>query len=60
MRCYSQCLTNNSQVTPAKTFDMLNEDFDYNFIGLVLVGLCLATIFTHAMADNKALNKKWK
>ncbi|XP_063686134.1 ER membrane protein complex subunit 1-like [Bolinopsis microptera] len=49
-----------ARVTPAKTFDMLNEDFDYYLIGLVLLGLCFATIVTQALAENKALNKKWK
>ena len=39
---------------------MLNEDFDYYLIGVVLLGLCLGTIATHALADNKALNLKWK
>ena len=48
------------QVTPANTFDLLNEDFDYWLIGIVLLGLCVATIVTHALAEQKALNKKWK
>ena len=47
-------------MTPAKTFDMLNEDFDYYLIGLVLLGLFFGTIVTQALAENKALNKKWK
>lgn len=49
-----------TRVTPAKTFDMLNEDFDYYLIGLVLLGLLFGTIVTQALAENKALNKKWK
>lgn len=48
------------RVMPSKMFDVLKDDFDYFFIGSVVVGMILVSIITQKLAQRKALNKAWK
>ena len=47
-------------VAPSKKFDILKEDFDYFFIGSVLVSLIVVSFITQKLAARKALNRAWK
>jgi hypothetical protein len=47
-------------VTPSRTFDVLNDDFEYGFIALVLTGLTLASFITKRLASKKSLRQAWK
>uniref|UniRef100_A0A2P2I5T1 ER membrane protein complex subunit 1 n=1 Tax=Hirondellea gigas TaxID=1518452 RepID=A0A2P2I5T1_9CRUS len=49
-----------SRVFPSKMFDVLKDDFDYNLISAVLIGLVVAAIVTRKFAQRKALNQLWK
>ncbi|XP_041378601.1 ER membrane protein complex subunit 1-like [Gigantopelta aegis] len=48
------------QVTPSKMFDVLKEDFDFFFIGLVLVLMIIVSVVSQKFAARKALNRAWK
>ena len=56
------CLTDVffTHVTPSRTFDVLNDDFEFFFIALVLTGLTLASLITKRLASKKALRQAWK
>lgn len=49
-----------THVTPSRTFDVLNDDFEYGFIALVLIGLTLASFITKRLAGKKSLRQAWK
>ena len=49
-----------THVAPSKTFDVLNDDFEYFFIALVLFGLTLASLISKRLASKKALRQAWK
>ena len=49
-----------THVTPSRTFDVLNDDFEFVFIALVLSGLTLASLITKRLASKKVLRQAWK
>ena len=49
-----------THVTPSRTFDVLNDDFEFFFIALVLTGLTLASLITKRLASKKVLRQAWK
>ncbi|ELU06819.1 hypothetical protein CAPTEDRAFT_171523 [Capitella teleta] len=48
------------RVMPSRMFDVLKDDFDYFFIGSVVVGMILVSLLTQKLAARKALNRAWK
>ena len=49
-----------TKVMPSKMFDVLKEDFDYLFIGSVVVGIVSVSFISQKLAAKKALNRTWK
>ena len=49
-----------TRVTPSKTFDILQEDFDHLLISAVLVFLVVASFASKHLAQRKALRAAWK
>ena len=45
---------------PSRMFDVLKEDFDYFFIGTVLLGMIVVSVISQKLAGRKALNRAWK
>ncbi|XP_071110229.1 ER membrane protein complex subunit 1-like [Haliotis cracherodii] len=49
-----------TRVNPSKMFDVLKEDFDYLFIGTVLLIMIAVSVISQKLASRKALNRAWK
>lgn len=45
---------------PAKAFDVLPLDFNYQLLVLLCLGFVGATMMTKTLAQRKALNEAWK
>ena len=45
---------------PSKMFDVLKEDFDYAFIGGVLVTMAVVSMASQKLAVRRALKKAWQ
>lgn len=48
------------RVAPADTFDLLPEDFNFELLILLVVGLCAATLVLRKIVRRKALYAAWK
>ncbi len=49
-----------TKANPSKMFDVLKEDFDYFFIGSVLLGMILLSLLTQKLAQRKVLSRAWR
>ena len=48
------------RMTPAKSFDLLPSDFNHEMLILLCLAFLVATYFTKALAQRKALQTAWK
>jgi hypothetical protein len=46
--------------SPSQTFDLLNEDFNFAFLVLTVVGVYVGIVITRRSASKKALAEAWK
>ncbi|KAF1316237.1 Er membrane protein complex subunit, partial [Globisporangium splendens] len=48
------------RLAPAKAFDLLPSDFNYEMLILLCIGFIVATVLSRGLARRKALNEAWK
>lgn len=48
------------RLAPAKSFDLLPSDFNYEMLILLCIGFVAATVLSRGLARRKALNEAWK
>lgn len=48
------------RMAPAKSFDLLPSDFQYEMLVLLCLGFLVATFVTKRLAQRKALREAWK
>lgn len=48
------------RMAPAKAFDLLPSDFQYEMLILLCIGFLVATFVTKRLAQRKALREAWK
>ncbi|DAZ96461.1 TPA: hypothetical protein N0F65_006507 [Lagenidium giganteum] len=49
-----------ARLAPAKSFDLLPADFNYEMLVLLCIGFLVATTLSRNLARRKALNEAWK
>ncbi len=49
-----------TRLAPSKTYDLLRDDFDHTFIAAIVIGMCIAAVVSHRLAQRREVATAWQ